>query len=230
MLNRAFNFKRSWMMAARIITIAQQKGGAGKTTLAAHLAIAWAAMSKNVAVIDIDPQASLATWFAMRGKRLGDKPSTPGMSALDHYAIAGWRVAGKATELARDHDIVLIDSPPHADTEARFAISAADLVLVPVQPSPMDVWASEATVALARAEKTPALIVFNRVPTRAKLTDIMVTAIKELGTPMAEARIGNRVALAASIAEGLGITETEPRSRAASEINALAREVLLASP
>ena len=216
-------------MSAKIITTAQQKGGAGKTTLAAHLAIAWASAGKSVAIVDIDPQASLATWFAMRERRLDGTASNSFKGGLDHYAIAGWRVAAKAAELARRHDIVLIDSPPHADTEARFAISAADLVLVPVQPSPMDVWASKATLALAEAEKTPALVVFNRVPARAKLTDLMVAAVRELGAPLAKARVGNRVALAASMAAGFGVTEAAPRARAAAEINALAREVLKAA-
>ena len=216
-------------MSAKIITTAQQKGGAGKTTLAAHLAIAWASAGKSVAIVDIDPQASLATWFAMRERRLDGTASNSFKGGLDHYAIAGWRVAGKVAELARRHDIVLIDSPPHADTEARFAISAADLVLVPVQPSPMDVWASKATLALAEAEKTPALVVFNRVPARAKLTDLMVAAVRELGAPLAKARVGNRVALAASMAAGFGVTEAAPRARAAAEINALAREVLKAA-
>jgi chromosome partitioning protein len=209
-----------------IITIAQQKGGAGKTTLAAHLAIAWADAGKSVAIIDIDPQASLASWFAMREKRVEAGAPISGKGSLHHLAVAGWRIAGKAAELARNHDVVLIDSPPHADTEARFAISAADLVLIPVQPSPMDVWASEATLTIAKGEKTPALVVFNRVPARANLTDLMVSAITDLGASPAKARIGNRVALAASMASGLGVTEAEPRSLAAKEVNALALEIL----
>jgi chromosome partitioning protein len=164
----------------------------------------------------------------MRERHLESKPTIAAKGALTHHAIAGWRVGGRVAELAPDHDIVLIDSPPHTDTEARFAIAAADLVLIPVQPSPMDMWASKATLALAQAEKTPVLLAFNRVPARANLTDLMVAAAKDLGAPTAKTRIGNRVALAASMADGLGVTEAEPRSRAAAEINALAREVLKA--
>lgn len=216
-------------MAAKIITTAQQKGGAGKTTLAAHLAIAWAGAGKRVAIVDIDPQASLATWFAMRARTLEGKPEISGRGVLEHHAIGGWRVGGRVAELARDNDVVLIDSPPHADTEARFAIAAAGLVLIPVQPSPMDLWASKATLTLAQAEKTPVLLAFNRVPPRANLTGLMIAAAKDLGAPIAKTRIGNRVALASSMADGLGITEAQPRSRAASEITALAREVLKAA-
>jgi len=206
-------------MAATIITIAQQKGGAGKTTLAAHLALAWA-RTRRVAVVDIDPQGSLAAWFTLRRerKRAG--------AAIEVAAVGGWRVAGEVERQARTHDIVLIDSPPHAETEARVAVRAAGLVLVPVQPSPMDVWATKPTLDLARAEGVPALLVLNRVPARANLTDLMATALAALGVPVAETRIGNRVALAAALAEGKGIHETAPRSEAAKEIAALAEEVL----
>src|ERR1700733_10525186 len=146
-------------MPARIITIAQQKGGAGKTTLAAHLALAWAASGRRVAVIDIDPQASLSSWFELRRKRR--RSTKPDIAVT---AITGWRVATEVERQARDHDIVLVDSPPHAATEARMAVRAASLTLVPVQPSPMDLWATRATLELARAERVPALLVLNRVP------------------------------------------------------------------
>jgi chromosome partitioning protein len=206
-------------MAATIITIAQQKGGAGKTTLAAHLALAWAA-SLRIAVIDIDPQASLATWFERRRLRLG------GGAGIAVAALGGWRVAGEVERQARSHDLVLIDSAPHAETEARIAVRAASLVLVPVQPSPMDVWATRPTLDLARQEHVPALLVLNRVPARANLTEAMATELAALGAPVAETQIGNRVALAAALAEGKGILEAAPGSRAAAEIGALAAEIL----
>lgn len=215
-------------MAARIVTIAQQKGGAGKTTLAAHLAIAISGRGKKVAVIDIDPQASLATWFAMREERLGPAAGVVGRGQLEHFAVTGWRVGTRIDALAREHDVILIDSPPHAETEARIATRAADLVLIPVQPSPMDVWASQATIDLAKAEKTPVMAVLNRVPARANLTETMLARLAALEVTLAEARIGNRVALASAMLEGRGITEARPRSTAASEITALADQVLKA--
>jgi len=206
-------------MAATIITIAQQKGGAGKTTLAAHLALAWAA-TLRVAVIDIDPQASLATWFERRRARAGMPPG------IEVAALGGWRVAAEVERQARSRDIVVIDSAPHAETEARIAVRAASLVLVPVQPSPMDVWATRPTLELARQERVPALLVLNRVPARANLTEAMAAELAALGAPVAETQIGNRVALASALAEGRGILEAAPTSRAAAEIAALAAEVL----
>jgi len=211
-------------MPARIITIAQQKGGAGKTTLAAHLALSWAATGRRVSVIDIDPQASLSSWFRLRRER-----RQAAGADIDVTAITGWRVAAEVERQARDHDVVLVDSPPHAATEARMAVRAASLVIVPVQPSPMDLWATKATLDLARAERVPALLVLNRVPPRANLTEAMLATCSAFAVPVAETQIGNRVALAASLAEGRGILEAAPRSTAAEEISALADEVLRAA-
>jgi chromosome partitioning protein len=208
-------------MAGIIITIAQQKGGAGKTTLAAHLALAWAAQGSRVAVIDIDPQASLSTWFNLRRARR--KSSAPDIEAT---ALTGWRVAAEVERQARTHEIVLVDSPPHAATEARIAVRSANLVLIPVQPSPMDLWATKATLDLARSERVLAILVLNRVPPRANLTDAMLAEFAALGVPVAQAQIGNRVALASSLAEGKGILESSPGSRAAEEIATLAHEIL----
>jgi chromosome partitioning protein len=207
-------------MPAKIITIAQQKGGAGKTTLAAHLALAWAADGRRVAVVDIDPQASLSSWFARRKER-----RAAGAPELDVVAITGWRVTAEVERSARTHDVVLVDSPPHAATEARLAVRVANLVLVPVQPSPMDLWATRATLELARAERVPALLVLNRVPPRAKLTEAILREFVALDAALAETQIGNRVAFAASLAEGKGIVEADPGSRAAQEIAALAAEI-----
>jgi chromosome partitioning protein len=210
-------------MAARVITVAQQKGGAGKTTLAAQLSVAWAAEGKRVVAVDIDPQQSLSGWFALRAERHGEARSAP-----EVRQITGWRAGGEIERLARDHDIVVVDSPPHAETEAKIAVRAASLVVIPAQPSPMDLWATKATVDLAKAEKRPVLIVLNRVPPRARLTEAMTAGLADLGQPIAEASLGNRVALAASLAEGLGVVEFQPRGTAADEIRALADEIAAA--
>ena len=208
-------------MAGSVITIAQQKGGAGKTTLAAHLAIAWAGQGHSVALVDIDPQGSLAAWHALRSERLGN-----GKTGLDFAAITGWRTEAEVERRARDHDIVVIDSPPHAETEAKLAIRAASLVVIPVQPSPMDVWATKPTLDLAAQERVPVLLVLNRVPPRANLTEAMLAKLADLGAAVADSRIGNLVALATALAEGRGITEAAPSSRAAEEIVAAAEEIM----
>jgi chromosome partitioning protein len=206
-------------MAGRVVTVAQQKGGAGKTTVAAQLAIAWRVAGRRVALLDVDPQGSLAMWHARRVERV------PGNHDLTFGAIKGYRAAPEIERLARNHDVVLVDSPPHAELEARVAVRAADLVLVPVQPSPMDLWATAPTLEMARREGRPVLILFNRVPPRALLVEETVRQIEALGVQVARTMLGNRVALAASLAEGLGVVETEPASRAAEEIIDLANEL-----
>lgn len=217
-------------MTARIVTVAQQKGGAGKTTIAAHLAVAWAESGMSVAVVDIDPQASLVSWWAMRSEMGVPPPSgARGKGGLIVHRITGWRTANEVEKLARSHDLVVIDSPPHAETEAKIAVRAAGLVLVPLQPSPMDFWATKATLDLAAGENTAALLVLNRVPPRARLTEAMIAKLSDLGAKVARARLGNRVALAAALLEGVGVTEYQRGGPAASEVKALAAEVLKAA-
>lgn len=208
---------------ARVITIAQQKGGAGKTTLAAHLAVAWAATAR-VAVIDIDPQASLSHWVELRRARNG------AALGFTHVRLPGWRLADEVERLARTHDILVVDSPPHAETEAKIAVRLASLVVVPLQPSPIDVWATRPTLELARLERRPVLLVLNRLPSRARLTAEMAQGAAGYGVAVAQAALGNRVAFAASMATGQGVTEAEPESSAALEIAALAREILERAP
>ncbi|MEJ0010767.1 MAG: ParA family partition ATPase [Alphaproteobacteria bacterium] len=206
-------------MVAKIITIAQQKGGAGKTTMAAHLAVAWAQGKRKVAIVDIDPQGSLTQWLRVRESR--DAKLAP----LTFAAVSGWRVRSELDRLKHTHDIIVIDSPPHTDAEARTAIRAADLVVVPLQPSPMDVWATSATIQLCKQERVPVKMVLNRVHPQARITE----AISGEMVGLAGNRFGNRVAFAGALMHGLGVTEAEPNSLAAEEVRALAKEILAAA-
>jgi chromosome partitioning protein len=208
-------------MAGRVITIAQRKGGAGKTTLAAQLAVAWARSGARVAVLDIDPQGSLAAWAGLRRRRLGDAAI-----GFEFAALPGWRAEQWIGDHARDADIVVIDSPPHVETEARIAVRAAGLVVIPVQPSPLDLWATEATLTMAKKERRPALAVLNRVPPRSPATGHVATDLGHLGATIAATRVGNRVAFVQAMAQGLGVLETAASSPTAAEIAALAAEVM----
>ncbi|EKV28436.1 Chromosome (plasmid) partitioning protein ParA [Caenispirillum salinarum AK4] len=208
-------------MAAKVITIAQQKGGAGKTTVAAQLAVALSKGGKKaVALVDIDPQGSLSAWHAARCGRLGEDGGGIRLSG-----VAGWRLSTELDRLRDGADYVIVDSPPHAETEAKAAIRAADVILVPVQPSPMDLWATKPTLEVARKEKTPARVVLNRIPPRGKLVDQVLEEIQAMELEVTAARLGNRLPFASSMMEGLGVVETSNRSLAAQEIRALADEV-----
>jgi chromosome partitioning protein len=207
-------------MSGMVITIAQRKGGAGKTTLAAQLAVAWARGGTQVALLDIDPQASLAAWVDLRRASLGADNL-----GFDFAALPGWRAAQWIEDRARSADFVVIDCPPHAETEARMAVRAAALVLIPMQPSALDLWATEATLKMARDERRRPLVVLNRVPPRSGLTDRIAGDLARSGAPIAATRIGNRIALVRAMAAGLGVTESAGASLAAAEISALAREL-----
>jgi len=206
-------------MTAKTIAIAQQKGGAGKTTIAVQLAIAWAAQGLNVAMLDVDPQGSLSAWFTTRP----EDAALPGQ--LTAAEVQGWKLSTEIDRLKQNYDLLIIDTPPHAETDARVAVRAASLILVPVQPSPMDLWATKPTLELARKEKSQALLVLNRVPARNKLADSIRAKIAEEGLPLAETQLGNRSAFAASLMEGKGVVETQPKGAAALEILTLADEI-----
>lgn len=202
---------------AKVITIAQQKGGAGKTTVASHVAVALSQKGKRIAVIDIDPQGSLKMWHSLREKRFGE-----GYTGLTFASLSGWRVGSEVSRLAREHDFIIIDSPPHTETEARTAIRSADLIIIPVQPSPTDLWATKATYDLAKNERVPVKVLLNRVPANSKLATLITEELPERFST----QLGNRVLFASSLLEGRCATEADPSSLAALEVKALVKEIL----
>ena len=202
-----------------VVTVAQQKGGAGKTTLVIQLATALAALGRRVALVDIDPQGSLTGWMRLREHRQREA------AELRFSMIGGWRLGVEIDRLKREADIILVDTPPHTEIDAKAAVRGADLVLVPVQPSTLDVWASQATVELAAREKRRLALVLNRVPPRGRAVEEARQALAELGAPALANQLGNRQAFVTSIAQGLGVVESKPRSPAADEARALAEDV-----
>jgi chromosome partitioning protein len=139
--------------------------------------------------------------------------------------VSGWKLSSEIDRLKGENDFIIVDTPPHAETDARVAVRAADLILVPVQPSPMDWWATRPTLEMAAKEKTRSLLVLNRLPPRGKLVDAIRARIEGEGLPLAAATLGNRSAFGMSMMEGKGVAETQPKSTAAAEIEALAKEI-----
>ncbi|MEM7170875.1 MAG: ParA family partition ATPase [Pseudomonadota bacterium] len=213
----------------RVISIAQQKGGTGKTTLTVHLATAALERGKSVALVDLDPQASLTEWYHTRmdqGEPIRGRQHDDGADeTLILRQCSSWRSAIEVDALKRDYDLVLLDNPPGAEASSKIAIRGADLLLIPVQLSPADLWAMQATLDLATREDTDVLLVCNRVPPRSRLADEVLDKIRAQRLPVAKAQLGNRVAYAAALMVGQGITEFARSSAAAHEIRSLDAEL-----
>jgi chromosome partitioning protein len=198
-----------------IITIAQQKGGAGKTTLAVNLAVAFAGQGASVALLDTDPQGSLGRWFMARRDRMGD----PG---VEFSTASAWGVSYEAEKLRKQHDLVIVDTPPKVDADLRPALREADLVLIPVASSHVDLWAVDGVLDLVSREGRRALLVMNRAKAGTRLADEVALAAAEKAA-VARTSLGQRVAYAETLGQGLAVSELRGPARA--EVDALMAEV-----
>ena len=206
-------------MAGAIITVAQQKGGSGKTTLTANLAIGFLRQGKRVALVDIDPQGSLGRWFMTRLET--DEAL---VENLDFASSSAWGITYECRKLADGHDVVIVDTPPKADSDLRPALRAADLVIVPVSMSHVDLWATEGVLDLARREDKEALVVINRARAGTRLAADVAEAAGKLSARIAETQLANRVIYAEALGRGRGAAEG-PKTPARAEVDALAEEV-----
>ena len=206
-------------MTGSVITVAQQKGGSGKTTLAANLAIGFRQAGKTVAVVDIDPQGSLGRWFMARAD------AAPGLTeGMEFATSSAWGITYECRKLSDAFDVVIVDTPPKADSDLRPALRVADLVVVPVSMSHVDLWATEGVLDLARRENKPALIVMNRTRPGTRLSGDVAAAAAGLEAEVAQAQLGNRVIYAEALGQGRGASEG-PRGPARDEVAALTAEV-----
>jgi chromosome partitioning protein len=193
------------------VSLVCQKGGAGKTTLAVHLAVEGTARGLRTLLIDLDPQASAGRWADRRGDRPPDVASE--QPARLEAALAGAEAEG--------YELVLIDTAPHADQAALRAARAAGLVLVPCRPSILDLDAIEATLDLCQLARKEALVVLNAAPVRSRVVDDAQEAIQRLGGKVASAIVHERVAFRHALVDGRVAQEYEPGGTAAAEIGAL---------
>lgn len=207
-------------MSGHIITIAQQKGGSGKTTLAVTLATTFLSMGKSVALLDTDPQGSLGKWFMKRVEDQGDDPD------LLFSTATAWGINYELRSLSDKADFVIVDTPPKADSDLRPALRAADLILVPLSASHVDIWATQDVLDLADRASKRACIVMNRTRANTRLGTEIDETVAELEADIASSKLGNRIAFAESLGQGRGVIEAKRGSTAATEAKALAKEII----
>ena len=195
----------------KTIAIISQKGGAGKTTLAIHLAVAAEQARKSAAVIDLDPQASATGWGDHRGS---DAPAVVSSQAARlAQVLDAARESGAA--------VALIDTAPHSESAALAAARAADLILIPCRPAILDLRAIHSTIDFAKLAGKPAAVVLNSVPPRGSLGDDAVEALRVYGVEVCPVRIGSRAVFIHALTEGLTALEHEPQGKGANEIRQL---------
>ena len=200
-----------------IIGVLNQKGGVGKTTISVNLAHALTLMGNRVLLVDADPQGSALSWSAVRA----EEPLFPvvGMPKPTLHK--------DLPSVARDYDYVVIDGAPRVNELCRAAILASDRIIIPVQPSPYDVWASEEVVNLIREarvykESISAAFAINRKIVNTAIGRDVVSALAAYDVPVLDAILSQRVVFAESATQGRTVLEVDPSSAAASEMQQLA--------
>jgi chromosome partitioning protein len=205
-----------------IIGVVNQKGGVGKTTLSVNLAATLSRSGARVVLVDADPQGSALAWSSLRQA----EPLFPviGMAKPTlHRELPG---------IARNYDVAVIDGAPRVNELARAAILASDLVLIPLQPSPYDIWASADTVRLVREAQQfrsgirAAFVINRRIAKTAIGRDAAGALAQFEDMPVLAAALGQRVVFAESAARGLSVVEAAPASEAARELANLAQLIV----
>lgn len=204
----------------KVIAVLNQKGGSGKTTIATHLARALQLAGHDVLLVDSDPQGSARDWAAVRE----DHPLT--VVGIDRPTI------DRDLKNIATKDFVVIDGAPQASDLAVSAIKAADFILIPVQPSPYDIWAASDLVDLVRQRiemtdgKLQAAFVVSRAIKGTRIGGEVAEALAGYELPVLETRITQRVSYPTTAASGTTVLEAEPNSEASSEVRALANEIV----
>ena len=206
-------------MSTQIICVAQQKGGAGNTTRVCNLATAFLAEGKSVAIIDTDPQGSLSKWLDIREESIGADDN------LQFATATAYGISRAIRSVGSNADIVLIDTPPKADSDIRNVLRGSDLILIPVSASQADVWATHDVIDLAERVGKRSHTVMNRMRAGTRVGLDVAASVAELDAHHLNSALNHRVIYAEAMGRGLGVVEVKRTGAAADEMNALAHEV-----
>jgi chromosome partitioning protein len=200
----------------QVWSVLSQKGGAGKTTVALHLAVAAMQAGKHVIVIDVDPQQSAVKWANIRGL---DSPKVVASITQDLPRLL-------ADEAKRGVELAIIDTSPRADRDCIDICRRADFVIVPVRPSIMDIPAVEETMLLIQraGQEGKAAIVLNAVPSHTGEGQEAAGLLSQMG-PLLPVSLGDRVDFRRALTGGQGVTEFAPKGKAAAEASELYKAV-----
>lgn len=220
---RVLDADLGWPQGGRVIALLNQKGGAGKTTLATHLAGELALDGFRVVLIDADPQGSASDWAERRAQAA--QPRLYGV-----YGLARESLHVEVPQIAHTADFVVIDGPPRSAAITRSALLACDLALIPVQPSAYDIWASADMVRLIEEARLyrpelRAAFAINRRVVGTVIGREARAALADQALPALAAEVCQRIAFADSVAGGLLVRERDARSAATREIARLAAQV-----
>ena len=205
----------------KVISFTNQKGGSGKTTLSANLAVLWSNSGYKVAVIDADAQNSLTYWLEARKKYYGEDDI-----GITSYNFDVRNLKEEIKQIKRKYNFIIIDSPPSITFDTIQIIKASDRVFVPVQPSPLDVMATVPFLNLVKQEKKNPIIFLNRVMPRVRLTDAMILRLRYAGAKIARSRISSKVLFAETFSVGRGVIDISVTSDAAKEIINAGNEII----
>jgi chromosome partitioning protein len=204
-----------------IISLLNQKGGVGKTTLSVSLAASLARDGSRVLLIDADPQGSALDWAAAR----------EGEPLFSVVGLPRPTVHKEISQIGKGFDHIVIDGPPRVTDLARSAIMASDVVLIPVQPSPYDIWAAEEVVKLIEEAKVfkeglKAAFVVNRKIANTAIGRDVGEALAAYPVPVLKASVTQRVVFAEAAAQGRAVHEIDLEGPAAAEIEAVRIELM----
>ena len=205
----------------KVISLANQKGGSGKTTISVNLAVLWSNSGYKVAIVDADNQKSLTDWYEARKNYYGEDDT-----GIELFTYNQSNFTQVIKDLKKKFDYVIIDSAPSITFDSIIIARSSNHIFVPVQPSPLDLLATIPFLDLINRERKNSTIILNRVLPRARLTEAMILRLRYSGAKIARSKISSKVIYAETFNLGRGVIDISVVSPAPKEISKLGNEII----